>query len=77
MTNSMNSRTKQEKKRKLVKRFGSRCMACGKTGWVTLDHIIPTSLGGDNSLRNLQLLCISCNEEKDDKVIDYKPARYR
>jgi len=34
----------------------------------TKDHIIPVSIGGSNSLDNLQPMCIKCNEAKANKV---------
>ena len=33
----------------------------------TIDHIIPTSQGGDDSLENLALACFNCNRLKSDK----------
>ena len=73
---TMNSRTKQDKIRKLKKRFGNTCMACKQVKRLTLDHIVPTISGGGNDLRNLQLLCYDCNQLKGDKTIDYKESRY-
>ncbi|MBK7763255.1 MAG: HNH endonuclease [Bacteroidetes bacterium] len=35
---------------------------------MTIDHIIPKSKGGDNSLENLQPMCHTCNMHKADKV---------
>lgn len=31
---------------------------------MSLDHIVPSAKGGATSLRNLQLVCRACNEEK-------------
>lgn len=71
-SNTMNSRTKQEKIRKLRKQYGNTCMACKQPKHLTLDHIIPIVDGGGNDLQNLQLLCYNCNQEKGDATIDYK-----
>lgn len=35
---------------------------------MTIDHIIPKSKGGKNTLDNLQPMCNSCNAHKADKV---------
>src|SRR3990167_1305918 len=34
-----------------------------------IDHIFPLSLGGDNSLKNIQLLCNRCNSSKGNRII--------
>lgn len=57
------------KLRKLVlARDGYICQACSKVGRTTLatdvDHIVPTSAGGDESEANLQALCHSCHSRK-------------
>mgnify|MGYP001570174107 FL=1 len=46
--------------------FGLRCTYCKRFcgNWGELDHIIPTTLGGTNGLRNKQLLCRPCNRIK-------------
>ena len=36
---------------------------------MTKDHIIPKSKGGKDSLKNLQPMCIRCNEAKGSKII--------
>ena len=35
---------------------------------VEFDHVIPRSMGGDESFRNLQALCRSCNNDWRDRV---------
>lgn len=46
------------------KRDGGRCVDCGDQKNLEFDHIIPFSMGGANTARNLQLLCESCNRSK-------------
>jgi len=49
-------------------RDGGSCVKCGSRENIAYDHIIPHSLGGSNSRRNLQLLCDSCNLKKSNKI---------
>jgi 5-methylcytosine-specific restriction endonuclease McrA len=55
----------------LCARFGNRCLRCGKAE-CTVDHIIPLSKGGPNTIDNIQPLCNPCNASKSDKVIDFR-----
>lgn len=41
-----------------------RCVACGIECKLTVDHIVPVSRGGSNSIGNIQGLCLSCNCSK-------------
>jgi len=42
---------------------------------LTLDHLTPRSLGGDNSAANLVTACQSCNSARGNRsVADYAPA---
>ena len=52
----------------VYRRDGGKCVFCGSTDNLQLDHIIPFSKGGATSLENLQLLCQKCNLEKSDKI---------
>jgi 5-methylcytosine-specific restriction endonuclease McrA len=49
-----------------------RCLACGATECLTLDHIVPLWHGGANRLHNLQPLCEHCNSLKGRQIIDYR-----
>lgn len=43
---------------------GGKCARCLSSKPLTRDHIIPLSLGGSNSISNIQPLCLSCNSSK-------------
>lgn len=49
-------------------RDGNACLHCGATERLSLDHIHPWSLGGPDTLDNLQTLCRSCNSRKGARV---------
>lgn len=48
-------------------RDGLRCVHCGATDPLTIDHIIPIVAGGTDDLENLQTLCGPCNYRKGDR----------
>ena len=52
----------------VYRRDGGRCVYCGSTENLQLDHIIPFSKGGATILENLQLLCQKCNLEKSNHI---------
>ena len=61
----------------LARRYGYRCVKCGRKTKLGLDHIRPVSKGGRTEMDNLQLMCRSCNEEKGQQIIDYRPKSER
>lgn len=68
----------RDRKRAILEHlYGAKCMKCGATENLTIDHIRPRKGGragaGASGLENLQLLCCKCNVEKDRQMIDYRP----
>jgi 5-methylcytosine-specific restriction protein A len=52
---------------------GKSCARCLSKNKLEVDHIVPLSKGGDNSINNLQILCSSCNKKKGNRsAIDYR-----
>jgi len=50
-----------------------KCVKCGRSFRekdMDIDHILPKSLGGDNSRENLQCICKHCNRSKQDDTSD-------
>lgn len=54
----------QPVRRLVFERDGYRCVTCGTSDDLTLDHIVPWSLGGSDTPDNLQTLCRVCNSRK-------------
>jgi hypothetical protein len=44
---------------------GATCMACGFYHGIQRCHILPLCEGGDNSLKNIHLLCRNCHSESE------------
>lgn len=51
--------------------LGNRCVRCGATDNLCLDHIIPVCAGGTSTHDNAQTLCQPCNnlKVKEDRLI--------
>lgn len=44
------------------------CQICGRvSAQLEVDHIVPLSMGGNNSISNLQSLCKTCHKLKSDR----------
>lgn len=57
----------------LLERYNYTCLKCKRSDVkLTLDHVIPLSLGGTHTIDNAQPLCSSCNSSKKAKYIDYR-----
>jgi superfamily II DNA or RNA helicase len=61
---------------KILKRDLKKCLCCGETKNLQIDHINPRSLGGSNSPENLQTLCGKCNGGvKQKEIIDFRISK--
>jgi 5-methylcytosine-specific restriction endonuclease McrA len=59
------------------------CQYCKRSNNLTIDHIVPTSRGGEDAWENVVTCCVRCNNKKGDKLpeeanmklagIPYKP----
>lgn len=72
---SASVRLARNRRRRVYKRDGYRCVDCGLHRdelppgvALTLDHIIPRSKGGSNKMSNLQTMCRPCNNRKGDAM---------
>jgi len=63
---------------KCKKRYNYTCPMCGVSEpeiKLTLDHIIPLSCGGKNSIENIQPLCRACNSSKGTAILKFNRLR--
>jgi 5-methylcytosine-specific restriction endonuclease McrA len=52
----------------LFARDGYRCVYCGHSGRLTLDHVVPRSRGGDSVWENVVTSCAPCNLRKGNRL---------
>ena len=79
-------------RQQLLERDGYTCYLChtpvdltaphvvGQPGWETyphVDHVIPISKGGHDTLDNVRIAHARCNLEKKDKLPDFATAWFR
>jgi hypothetical protein len=57
-------RNTKPSRRAIHLRDGNKCVYCGSTKDLTIDHLIPSSRGGLNTWDNLVCACIKCNTAK-------------
>lgn len=68
----MPGRPKTARRKKIRASLPQRCVRCGATEGLTLDHIIPRVYGGTNELANFQLLCEACHVEKSKREVRHR-----
>lgn len=60
----------------LKKKYNYTCLRCGKQEpdiKLTVDHVVPVSRRGSNTIDNIQPLCGRCNTAKHIRTTDYRP----
>ena len=63
----------------LKNKYNNTCLCCGKQEpeiKLTRDHIVPLTLGGKNTVDNIQPLCKPCNSRKKQGVFDYRVQKH-
>ena len=61
-------KTLKPNRNRIYRRDNNKCVYCGSTKDLTLDHIIPKSKGGLNNWTNLVTSCFKCNSKKGDRT---------
>ena len=74
---SVAGRIKPEEWEAICHIFGNKCLRCQQAKPLTLDHIVPLSKGGENTIYNVQPLCKICNLMKSVGRKDYRPTTDR
>lgn len=58
-------------RKNILRRDGHRCQYCGRSDLaLTLDHVHPSSRGGEETWENLVAACVNCNNRKGDRTPD-------
>lgn len=58
-------------RRNIFARDANKCQYCGKkfpAGELSLDHVVPRSMGGASSWENLVCACTKCNSRKGGRI---------
>jgi hypothetical protein len=57
---------------RIIERDGGKCRHCGGVEQLCIDHVVPVSRGGTSDDGNLQVLCLSCNTKKGNKLSEVR-----
>jgi len=55
-------------KRNIMVRDGHKCVYCGATDKLTIDHMVPVSRGGKTNFENCVTACQPCNNKKNNRT---------
>lgn len=66
----------QSQRFKIFQRDGFRCRYCGSGDRLTVDHVVPRSKGGANTVDNLVTACAACNAGKGANTADVPPSLF-
>jgi 5-methylcytosine-specific restriction endonuclease McrA len=69
---NMGGSIRRRRKRRLYETYGAGCIYCSQKfpiDQLTLEHLVPRSLGGANALYNLRLACLPCNSRRGAALI--------
>jgi 5-methylcytosine-specific restriction endonuclease McrA len=58
------------KKSEVYERDGFKCVYCGSTGDLSIDHVTPLSRGCSDDIENLATACRACNSSKGAKSLE-------
>ncbi len=61
----------------IFKRDGNRCVYCNSSEGLTIDHVVPRSMGGRDSWENLVTACQKCNARKGNMTPEQADMRMR
>jgi 5-methylcytosine-specific restriction endonuclease McrA len=72
MSNRINGKKWRDLREEVFRHYGRACSYCGYEDTVmTIDHILPRSKGGDNSLENLLPACRKCNYSRGNRLVGF------
>jgi 5-methylcytosine-specific restriction endonuclease McrA len=58
-------------RKNILRRDGHRCQYCSRGDTtLTVDHIIPKSMGGEDTWENLVTACVECNNRKGSRTAE-------
>lgn len=68
--------SRQLARRLIFERDGFRCVYCGSTDRLEVDHVVPRARGGANVAANLATACRPCNASKGSLDVEEWKSRW-